>query len=185
MSTGIISSRYATALLRYAEANGDAQTTCAQAEVLEKALGSVPEAVKVLGEPDVADAKRKKAVLASVLGGEPLTKSMDGFLSLVIANDRLPFLKLALHSFIVKYYKSRNIAHATLVTAVPAPGLEEALAAQFKELTGMDVVIRSSVDAAIIGGFVFTLDDVRIDASVSGQLATLTRQFTEKNKRIV
>ena len=185
MSTGIISSRYATALLRYAEANGDAQATCAQAEVLEKALGSVPEAVKVLGEPDVADAKRKKAVLASVLGGEPLTKSMDGFLSLVIANDRLPFLKLALHSFIVKYYKSRNISHATLVTAVPAPGLEEALAAQFKELTGMDVIIRSSVDAAIIGGFVFTLDDVRIDASVSGQLATLTKQFTEKNKRIV
>lgn len=185
MSTGIISNRYATALLRFAENNGDAEATCAQAEVLEKALGCVPEAVKVLQEPDVAEAQSKKAVLASVLGGEPLTKSLDGFLSLVIAGGRLPFLRLALHSFIVKYYKSRNIAHARLVTAVPAPGLEEALSDQFKELTGMDVIIQSSTDASIIGGFVFTLDDVRIDASVSGQLATLTRQFTEKNKRIV
>ena len=37
----------------------------------------------------------------------------------------------------------------------------------------------------LIGGFIFTINDLRIDASIRRQLDTLKKQFIEKNRRIV
>ena len=46
-------------------------------------------------------------------------------------------------------------------------------------------MISARTDPDLIGGFVLTLGDERIDASVSAQLRTLRREFTEMNRRIV
>jgi F-type H+-transporting ATPase subunit delta len=43
----------------------------------------------------------------------------------------------------------------------------------------------AEVDPAIVGGFVFTVDDLMLDASVARQIELIRRQFVEKNNRIV
>jgi F-type H+-transporting ATPase subunit delta len=41
------------------------------------------------------------------------------------------------------------------------------------------------VDPKILGGFIFEIDDYRLDASVATQFEKIKKQFIEKNKRIV
>ena len=41
------------------------------------------------------------------------------------------------------------------------------------------------VDPSIIGGFIFEIDGLRLDASTAAQLKSVRRQFIEKNRRIV
>jgi F-type H+-transporting ATPase subunit delta len=48
-----------------------------------------------------------------------------------------------------------------------------------------DVHLEEKVDDSLIGGFVFELDGLRLDASVERQLERLRSQLVEKNNRIV
>lgn len=185
MNTGIVSSRYAKTLLMFSTERGDAERTCLQAGKIELSLRMVSELRRLVDDPAAVSDSEKLSLLESALGEEEMTGSLKAFLSLVIKKGRTPFLRLILHSFIDAYYKSRNILQATLITAVPAPKLESALGSLVKKETGKDVEIHSFVNPDIIGGFVFTLDDKRYDASVSRQLSTLRSEFTLKNRRIV
>ena len=73
----------------------------------------------------------------------------------------------------------------TLVTALPADGLKEKMEALFRQRTGADVQLEMKVDPEILGGFIFELDDLRLDASVASRFREIRRQLIEKNNRIV
>jgi F-type H+-transporting ATPase subunit delta len=73
----------------------------------------------------------------------------------------------------------------TVVTASEIVGLGDRLEELFHEKTGGQVYLEEKVDPDIIGGFIFELDGVRLDASVEGHLARIRRQLVEKNNRIV
>jgi F-type H+-transporting ATPase subunit delta len=184
MNGGLISSRYADALLKFV-GKDDGTEVCSQAETIEKALDEVPKLRVVLGDPaDVSD-KEKLNLLKSALDGKEMNPKLEAFLNLVLHNRRVSDLRLILHTFTDRYYFSRKIRFGHLTTAAEAPGLEEKLRSFYKGVTGFDLVIDTKIDPSIIGGFIFSVDCDRIDASVSRQIETLRQQFIEKNKRIV
>lgn len=186
MNTGIIASRYAAALHRYVTLHGDADRVCAQAKVLEQALGRLPDFRRLVDDPAAVTRSEKMAFFRSALGGEELAPALERFLSLVMENGRIADLRFILHDYTALYYASRNIHFATLSTAVPVPDpLLEKIHAQAVERIGGEVVIEKQVDPSLIGGGVFTVDGYRVDASVRTQLQTLHTQFNEQNKRIV
>ncbi len=84
-----------------------------------------------------------------------------------------------------RWFRSKKILRAKLTSVVPSARLEESLSRMVKQQTGCDVIIESTIDPQLIGGFVFTVDDVRLDASVSGQIEALRRQFIENTKRLI
>ena len=51
--------------------------------------------------------------------------------------------------------------------------------------TGCKLDLKTEVDPTLIGGFIFEVDDLLLDASVSRQIDIIRRQFIEKNRRIV
>ena len=186
MNTGIISSRYSTALLRFCTEQGDAEKVCSQAMILEKAFRELPSLRQIMKDPAAVSYDEKMSLMESALGEEAMSPSLKQFLSLVLKSGRIGDISLILHSFIDKYYRSRNIRFASMVTATePDPSLVEKIRAAAKEHLGGDVVIATEVDPSIIGGVIFTVDDYRVDASVKTQLSDLVKEFTEKNKRIV
>ena len=158
MNTGIISSRYATALLRYVEETGGGERVCAQVH-------------RLLDHPEQNPG--------------PLEPELDRFVRLLVSNGRLEDVRFMLRSFLSMYYRSRGIRVARLTTAVAAPGLEQKIRALLEKQLGGEVRVESSVDPDLIGGFTLEVDDHLLDASVRRQVETIRRQFVIQNNRIV
>jgi len=72
-----------------------------------------------------------------------------------------------------------------LVTARPIAGLKEKLQNILSERTGASVELDEAVDTSVLGGFILDIDDLRMDASVSGQFRLLRRELIDNNNRIV
>lgn len=184
MNTGVISSRYAKALLKYAESEGVGELVCRQSLALSNVL-QMSEVRSVFdGKSSVSDSK-KLSLLESALN-ESLSPVLSNFLKLVLKRGRSEYLRYILQDFTDIYFKSNKILFARLVTTVESVELEERLRSMVIEATGCKQLnIITEIDPELIGGFVFTLDDIRIDSSIKRQLDTLRKQFNEKNKRLI
>ena len=186
MNTGVISSRYARALLAFSNGNGDADTACAQARTLLQAIRELPALRTALADPAAVSAAEKSALLRTALGGETMSPSLERFLQLVQQKGRMPLLPLILHDFMELYFRERDIHPATLTTAVPpTEELLEKYRSAAERRFGGTVRIQAVTDPAIIGGVVFTVDGQRLDASVAHQIDKLHSELGAKNKRIV
>lgn len=214
MNTGIIATRYATALLKLVEETGSGETVAAQVQAIEKALDEVPDFRRAVVDPAVAPAKKIalfEAALSS-LAAEPvkgtsrpnqslrqtrrpveatsLAPELRKFLELLIRNGRIGDVRLIFTTFINEYYRSRHIKRARLVVADSAllnsgSTLESRLRDLIEKQTGCRLILKTEVNPSLIGGFVFEVEDTVLDASVSRQLDIIRRQFIEKNRRIV
>ena len=158
MNTGVISSRYARALLRLSTESGSAPAVYAQV----CAMLDNPDAIPSRLEPDL-----KK------------------FVSLLVANHREQYLKFIFNSFVSLYLKENNMKMGTLTTVVPNPELEHKIRDLVTEKTGCGLDLKVKTDPSLIGGFKLVVDDLLLDASVSSQLEKLRQQFIEKTSRIV
>lgn len=185
MNTGIITSRYAKALLEFVDETGHGEVVCGQVLTLESALDSSDELRRLMDDPAAVTDSEKLSLLKSALGGAPMTDELDKFIKLILKKRRMEYFRQMLHTFVAMYRKSRGIRTARLVSAVPSVELEEKLKALFKEKKGDNVILETKVDPSVIGGFIFIIDDYMIDASISHQLEVIRHQFVEKNRRIV
>lgn len=226
MNTGIIATRYATALLKLVEETGSGELVAAQVQVIEKALDEVPDFRRAVDDPAVAAVQKISLFEASLK--DSMAQELHKFLELLIRNGRIGDVRLVLTTFIIEYYRSRHIKRARLVVADPAllssssvsgsdspvagsdspvagsvrgtvirqtrlpegdsrrPGsLESRLRELIGKETGCELLLETKVDPSLIGGFVFEVEDMILDASVSRQLDFIRRQFIEKNRRIV
>lgn len=206
MNTGIIATRYATALLKLVEETGSGDVVAAQVQVIEKALDEVPEFRRAVDDPAVS-VVRKISLFEAALK-DSMAQELRKFLELLIRNGRIGDVRLVLTTFVTEYYRSRHIKRARLVVADPAlldpeptpsdpvpvegalrqvqrPALESRLRDLIEKQTGCRLILKTEVNPSLIGGFVFEVEDTVLDASVSRQLDIIRRQFIEKNRRIV
>lgn len=206
MNTGIIATRYATALLKLVEETGSGELVAAQVQVIEKALDEVPDFRRAVDDPAVAAVRKISLFEASLK--DSMAQELHKFLELLIRNGRIGDVRLVLTTFVTEYYRSRHIKRARLVVADPAlldpeptpsdpvpvegslrqaqqPALESRLRDLVEKQTGCKLILKTEVNPSLIGGFVFEVEDTVLDASVSRQLDFIRRQFIEKNRRIV
>ena len=83
------------------------------------------------------------------------------------------------------YYRSRGVRVARLTTAVPAEALERRLRTMLEKQLGCEVLLETSVDPDLLGGFTLEIGDYLLDGSVRRQIETIRRQFVISNNRIV
>lgn len=206
MNTGIIATRYATALLKLVEETGSGELVAAQVQIIEKALDEVPDFRRAVDDPAVAAVRKISLFEASLK--DSMAQELHKFLELLIRNGRIGDVRLVLTTFVTEYYRSRHIKRARLVVADPAlldpeptpsdpvpvegslrqaqrSALESRLRDLVEKQTGCKLILKTEVNPSLIGGFVFEVEDTVLDASVSRQLDFIRRQFIEKNRRIV
>lgn len=209
MNTGIIATRYATALLKLVDETGSGDVVAAQVQAIEKALDEVPDFRRAVDDPAVGPAKKIalfEAALSSVaesVEGTSLAPDLRKFLELLIRNGRIGDVRLIFTTFVTEYYRARHIKRAKLVVADSAllnpeptpsdrelaeplrPTLDVRLRDLIEKQTGCKLILKTEVKPSLIGGFVFEVEDTVLDASVSRQLDIIRSQFIEKNRRIV
>lgn len=84
------------------------------------------------------------------------------------------------------YRQSEGIVVVKITTAVPLEKeMEEKILSKVSAALGKKIELQKIVDPQIEGGFIFDIDDCRLDASVAARIRKIRRQLLDKNRRIV
>ena len=182
---GTLSRRYAQALLAFATEAGTDRRVYDEAGWLSHALMHTPTLRHAMENPRVSLAG-KQALLAGLTDDGTLSGTMQRFVQLVTDKHREHHLLFMLRTYTDLYRTEHHIRLGQVTTAVPlSPDMAGRLKQALERITGDVAVVENHVDAGIEGGFILQVDNVRLDASVRGQMQRIRKQFTDMNKRIV
>lgn len=186
MDIGVIAKRYAKALLEFAMVQNSADTVYEEVQQFIESYKTVPQLAQVLGNPLLPQSQKEKVICQAA--STAVSPTFQKFAALVVAHRRESFMLFIAHSFVSLYREMKHISIGKLITAVPvsqkvADRLEKMVEQQSQG--SVDVVLESTVNPDILGGFIFQIDDLRLDASVRTQFDLIKKQFIEKNKRII
>ena len=181
MNTGVVSMRYAKALLAYAKEQGAEDAIYRNMLQLMATLQQVKELVATLGVPSLSKEERVR-LLCSAVESSPV---YENFIRLVVGEEREPLLIFIAHCYVSLYRKEKNIVAVRLTTAQP---VDEALCDKVSAaVLGGDVTVemQNVVDDDIIGGFIYETDAHRLDASIRRQLRDIETEFVKQNRKLV
>ncbi|WP_134088352.1 ATP synthase F1 subunit delta [Olivibacter sp. XZL3] len=176
MSEFKVSSRYAKALLDLSIEQGVLDRVRDEVAEFIAIIKSHKELQSVLKNPIIK--QDKKINILTALFGEKFNPVLIGFFKIMVNKGRGEILYATAQEFIQQYNAYKGIVIAKVSSAAP---LSAENATQLKQLIassiGKEVIIESSVNADLIGGFVVTVGDRQIDASLAGRLNKLDRAF--------
>ena len=138
-------------------------------------------------EDPLLSRQEKLGLLGSAVEAEEDVKDvMDRYFSLVVDKRRESYLASSLRSYMDLYRKKEGIVVVRITTAVPLEkDMEEKILSKVSAALGKKTELQKNVDPQIEGGFIFDIDDYRLDASVAARLRRIRRQLLDKNRRIV
>lgn len=182
MNTGVISKRYAAALLEYAREQGAEDAVYDNMRQLIATLDNVKDFMQVLCSPALSLDERVALLCSAVAPSDVFRR----FAQLVVKKEREEMLLFIAHAYLSLYRKAKNIRAVKLTTAVPvAEGVEERVRHLLAKEDNAGVEIENLVDESLIGGFIMEVDSLRLDASVQGQLREIRKQLVKQNRKLV
>lgn len=182
MEYGILSTRYARALLDFARSKGAESVVYQQMRALTTQWRQVPQLPEVLNDPLVEEEVKFHLLVQAI--GSPVCPELERFFRLVLRHKRESYLEVIGLIYGKLYRKLKQIIQIDLYTAQPVEpetrrGLQELL--QAKE--GMSIELSEHIDPALIGGFILRTDGERLDASIATQLRRFRQQLTYQNDK--
>ena len=176
MNESKISTRYAKALFLSAVEKKVSDAVREDMEMILIVIRDIPELKQLLESPVIASGK-KDEILRAVFGNK-INELTSSFLELLIQKKREDFLAGIARSFIKYYKEASGIKVAVLKTAIQLDKqLKEQLAQIIRKKFNSDIELSELVNESLIGGFVLTVEDQQLDASVSGQLSRIRKEL--------
>lgn len=176
MDIGVISVRYARALLKGAIAQKQEDNVYKEMQTLLESFSQVLQLCFTLDNPMLSKNK-KQEILETACGGDN-TDLLKSFLALVLKEGREGILLFIANSYISLYRKQKNIIQGKLTTAVPVtPAIEEKMKEMVRVNANGTVEFKTKVDPGVIGGFILEYDTYRMDASVRTKLNDVLTQL--------
>ena len=184
MDLGIISVRYAKALLKFASEKGEVKDVYRSMQTLADSYQTIPSLRQTLENPNV-DNERKLHIL-TLAAGKDICESLRQFFLLVLKNRRVTMIQFIAHSFIDSYRKQNHLINCELTVPV---SLEDAqlnrLKKLVKEKTNHEVEFIVNVDPSIIGGFIMEYDSTCFDASIAGRLKNIKKSLLNDDRFLI
>ena len=169
MDIGVISMRYARALLKSATDQKQEDTVYQDMMTVAKSYLDVPALRHTIDNPMLS--KDKKEALLLVAAGEKPCELTKAFIALVLKEDRENVMQFMANSYITLYRKQKNVIRGKLTTAARVSAQTEQKMRQMVESkTNGTVEFETEVNPDIIGGFILEYDTFRMDASVKSKL---------------
>ena len=177
MDIGVISVRYARALLKCATEQKIQDKVYQEMQTLTQSYIKVPQLRFTIDNPMLAKEK-KEMLLNTAAGGDisPLTKR---FIALVLNEGRESTINFMAASYLTLYRKQNNIIKGRLITAVPVTTqIEKRMRQKVESRTKGNVEFITEVNPEIIGGYILEYDTYRLDASIQNQLRSILTQLS-------
>lgn len=176
MDVGVISVRYARALLKGSTEAKLEDTVYRDMQALATSYIKVPELRFTIDNP-MLPKDSKFSLLQTASGGKPCDLT-EAFLRLVLKEGRESVLQFMANSYITLYRKQKNVISGKLTTAAAvSPDTEQRMRQMVESKTNGTVEFETEVNPDIIGGFVLEYDTYRMDASVKTKLSTILAQL--------
>ena len=176
MDIGVISVRYARALLKAALDMKFEDQVYREMQTLYQSYIDVPELRFTIDNPMLGKDK-KKALLTTAMGKKPSELSCK-FVALVLQEGRESTLQFMAASYITLYRKQKNIIRGKLTTATAvSPDTEAKMRKMVEQRTQGTVEFKTEVNPDLIGGFILEYDTYRMDASVKTKLNAILTQL--------
>lgn len=181
MNRGLVAVRYAKAVLEYAAENGKDGAVYEKMLRFERNLGAMPELREALENPLVTHDEKKQLVFTA--SGVTKGDIFSRFIAVVFANHREELFRSIALSYITQYRKAHRISVVKLVSVAPMDEfILERIKLDVERRMGGSVELETSIDESLVGGFVFQINDVRVDASVKRQLDVIRQEFVQNNR---
>lgn len=176
MDLGLISVRYARALLKASNQEKQSEQVYADMQTLAAEYLNVPELSVTIANPMLSK-KQKEALLLTATGNSKCNLTQR-FITLVLNERREGIMQFIANSFITLYREQNNLIQAKLSTAAPLSAPVEAKLRKLVESkTNGTVEFKTDVNPDLIGGFVLEYDTYRLDASIKRQLSTVLSEL--------
>ena len=172
MDIGVISVRYARALLKSAVEQKLDDAVYQEMQLLAKSYVDVPQLRQTIDNPMLSKEK-KEALLLTAVGGDPVPLTR-AFIGLVLKEDREPVMQFIANSYVTLYRQQKNVIRGRLITAARvSPATEQKMRQMVESKTNGTVEFETEVNPDIIGGFILEYDTYRMDASVKAKLNSI------------
>lgn len=176
MDIGVISVRYARALLKTSLELKVDKLVYTDMQILAQSFLQLPELNRAMENPMLQ--KEQKLHLLTVALGEEANELSKKFICLVLDARREGILQFMAYSYLTLYRRHKNIIRGQLTTAVTVSSSVKLKMKQLIESrTQGKVEFNSSVDPSLLGGFVLEYDTYKMDASIKTKLNTIQLQL--------
>ncbi len=176
MAVGVISVRYARALLKCAMELNQEDQVYQEMITLADQYNRVPELRSITDNPMLE--KNKKQALLQAACGKNLSELTQRFIQLVLQEGRENVMQMMATSYITLYRKQKNIISGRLITATTVtPEVEQKMKQMVQSKSQGTVEFQTEVDPDIIGGFILEYDSYRMDASVQTKLHNILKEL--------
>lgn len=168
---------YAKSLLNLAVEKGVLEDVKKDMEVVFNVCNDSKELQTLLDSPIIS--AQKKAKILKKIFEKSVSNFTYSFIELVAKKGRESVLFNIAYSFSSLYLEHKNVLRAVIrsVDGV-GPELKKKVEEMVKSSYNKEVLIEEVKDPSLIGGFVITVGDKQIDASISKQLANLHNSFS-------
>lgn len=167
---------YAETLLALATEHDVVPAVAEEAAALRESLVTTPRLGRFLQSPEIGPEEKLSALRRGLEGR--LSSETLRFLDVVVRRGRQELLPLILETFAELVETSRNRETVQVTSAVPlADDLRRRLVTAFERATGHEIVLRVSLEPALLGGLVVQVGDTRIDGSLRTRLETLRERM--------
>lgn len=171
--------RYAKAALNLAKEANNTSEINKDMILISSTISGSKELQAFLNNP-ISKSDDKLKVINGLFGGK-INSITNGIIKLLVNNKRLNLLPFVAKQFNILFDKLQGVDVAKVTTAVPlTDDLKAKVLAKVKSVTNKEAVLENIIDESIIGGFILQIGDKQYDASISGKLGNLRRNF-EKN----
>ena len=172
MEIGVISVRYARALLKSATDAKIEEAVYTEMQQLARSYVEVPQLRFTIDNPMLSKEKKETLLLTAV--GKKPSALIKTFIQLVLKEDRENVMQFIANSYVTLYRQQKNIIRGRLITAAQVtPATEQKMRQMVESKTNGTVEFETEVNPDIIGGFILEYDTYRMDASVKTKLNSI------------
>ena len=172
MDIGVISVRYARALLKSATDAKIEADVYKEMQTLARTYVEVPQLRQTIDNPMLSKDTKQQLLLTAV--GEKPCELTKVFISLVLKEDRENVMQFIANSYVTLYRQQKNVIRGRLITAAAVtPATEQKMRQMVESKTNGTGEFEAEVNPDIIGGFILEYDTYRMDASVKSKLNSI------------
>ena len=183
MNRGIVSGRYARALLLHAEKYGYELDVFREVKWLSACMTYYPQIKRILSSPVVSISKKMQ--MLEKLFVQPLSEEFRHFLRLVLEKKREESLQTICFMFMEYYHEEKHILQVELVTATPVTeDTKTKVIEKMEKLTHEHVRLITTINPEILGGYIVYWDTYRWDASIASRMRQVKKNIKETMKNI-
>ena len=178
MDIGVISVRYARALLKSATDASLEDQVYQEMMTMAKSYVDVPQLRQTIDNPMLSTDKKEALLITAA--GENTSVLTRTFISLVLKENRENMMQFMANSYVTLYRKQKNVIRGKLTTAARVSAeTEQKMRKMVESKTQGTVEFETEVNPDIIGGFILEYDTFRMDASVKSKLNTILNQLSK------